>query len=414
MADFKFKLLRELIKEGVDISNDPENCSYPRSSFKRTVSGIKNDYEKIIKKSDDAEKLKTKKIKLEEERKDIIEKQESEESLDKTKKSKYIKEYEKLEKEIEKLEKEIKKLEKEIDSLWDKLKGKMKKEAGEYLKNKKDFADNSKISVAKDPKELNKIKDSKNYMNGLLDSYNKICDKVKNELQPIAKSGYNYYCSELLKKYTKSSINLAVNEIKKTDLSNPNDIKNHFGKELINDILNPHFFSFVYAYIKLQISRKKFSEWFETEYKYLMGFENLNEIEMLKYNKHGAYIDIVASLKQDTKELNVALNKLYDFCRDNGLKKQLNHIHTKLTGYSQVSLALALSNSLLGIAVGPYLIFKGLKNYTNKKKPLYQNICNLINETNNGLDDLIDQKPGKNDLNVQKVAYMREVVKELQ
>ncbi|MBQ6144135.1 MAG: hypothetical protein IJI84_06655, partial [Clostridia bacterium] len=70
------KLLWELIQEGVDISNAPENRMYLRSSFKRTVNGWKSDYNKL-KKIDDTD---TKKFKLEKELQDIIEKLESEES----------------------------------------------------------------------------------------------------------------------------------------------------------------------------------------------------------------------------------------------------------------------------------------------------------------------------------------------
>lgn len=385
--------LNAYILGGKEIYNDPDNRSYPRSSFKRIIKGWESDLYKII---------------------------EMDASITRNR-EKYNKETH--EKEKKKLEKQDKKLREKREQLLDKLNQKMKDEADKYLKNKKDFADESEISVAKNPKKLANIKKYKEYINNIFECYNQIYSIVKNTVQPLEQEAYSYYYSKLLKTYTKSSINFAVNEIKRLKLPNLNQIKNFYEiasdipskhKLIIKDIYTkPEFCSFVFAYINIIYAEKNFSNWFETEHYCITNFEDLNEEKMLEYHKHGAYINFVAALHNDSEKLVNALKKLYDFCNDIGLKNDLKHIRTKLSGYFDMCLALLLAGELLGSIVAPYYLNKGLKKYNNKKKPLLQNIYSLIDETNKELDDLIDQKPGKNDLNVRKVEYMRKISKEL-
>lgn len=397
----ELKDLTLYITEGEEIYNDPNNRMYLRSSFKRIIKGWKSDIEKIEKLNDDLSALKK-------ELKNVDEKLNNEK--DEVKKSKYSKEKEKLEKECDKLEKKI-------EQLVSKLNQKMKKEAAEYLANKKTFADKTGLSVAKNPKKLTKIQEYQKHISEIWGYYSKIYNLVEKEVSPMVERAYSYYFNELLPEYTKSSIDSVVTKLKELSITTKTKMEKLLKNEKLsstykdpanNICTDPDLFEFVLCYINQESCKERFSKWIETERYYLKNFKDLTEDEMLKYHKHGAYIDKTTELKADSEQLIAASKKFYSFCEDLKKTTDLKYKTNIIKGYFYVTTALILPIELTLIG-GAILQKNGLNLLNDKKKSLYQNLSNLVNKNNNDINELVDQRPGKNDLNVRKVEYMRKV-----
>ena len=297
----------------------------------------------------------------------------------------------------------------------------MKKDANEYLANKKTFADKTGLSVAKNPKKLTKIQEYRKYIYEIWGYYSKIYNLVEKEVSPMVEMAYEYYYNKLLPNHSKSSIDSVVTKLK-SSIKNKNDMENLLKSggtekfpstyiDLAKQIYNrPDLFSFVLCYIN-QPCKERFSKWIETEYFYLLNFKDLVEDEMLKYHNHGAYIDTVPKLKKESKNLIATSEEFYSFCKSLKKTTDLKNKGKVVAGYLAVTVALNLPIPF--ITAGPAVLKPGLKLLNDKKKSLIKNISDLINETNDKLDKLIDQKPGKNDLNVKKVTYMHKISKEL-
>ncbi|MBQ6144134.1 MAG: hypothetical protein IJI84_06650, partial [Clostridia bacterium] len=392
-----------------------------RSSFKRTVNGWKSDYNKL-KKIDDTD---TKKFKLEKELQDIIEKLESEES----------KERKKLEKEKEKLRKEIEKLAKQANvgnSLFNKLKEKMKKEAEKYLANKKNYLNENKISVTKDPKHSPALLDYKEKINNVNKCFSEIYNAVNKKVWPICENAYKHYrtfdtpdINFTIEKIKKPRIVPDIDHIKKLLQDNTNKFKKDFASKFTE---NPGFLHFVSCYVFLDslhaCKGKKFSDWFETEYSYLKRFKDLTDKEMLAYRKHGPFLEhtgFTGIIGRESENLYNALIDLYDFCKKHKTKNTLKYYAKRALGAYMVCDNIgAIAISVLSSSIPLQLIIilwtmfnPGFKLLNTKRKSLYEDITNTVKKINEEIDELVDYKPGKNDLNLEKVKYMHEVLNEL-
>lgn len=380
--------LKALISEGIAISQEEKNRSYLLSSFKRTVQSWEKDFKKI----------------------------EKEKSQDKK------------------------------DTLQKQLIDKIKKEAEKYLSNTKDFADDTQLTVAKNPKALKTINDYKAKLEKIQQSYKNLYDKIENTIFPSCKNAYNHYQELLKDKYLKASIDLIVKSIKDKNADTKNEIQEVITSAIITSdstkfsdkfISNDDFLKFVSCYTKIKDTKDSFTKWLEDEYKYLEKFKSLNEKYMLEYQKHGAYIEYDNSIQDDSNNLTSALGELYSFCEELKAKNSLKNIGKRflnvwLVGRGHVSGFKLLKAMICGVSLlagGTLLVINfimpiifassaivlsiGFKILNNKNKPLFDSITNLINKTNNRLDSLVNKKTGKNDLNIKKVVYMKNVKEEL-
>ena len=332
------KLLWELIQEGVDISNAPENRMYLRSSFKRTVNGWKSDYNKL-KKIDDTD---TKKFKLEKELQDIIEKLESEESQNKSKKSKYNKELKNLEKEITKFEEQDKKLREKREQLLDKLNQKMIKEAKKYLKNKKDLiTKDENETLIKSPELYKKLNKAKQDLQNNINWYNDIVSKAgklyDNKEQITSKPElYRPFCEYYYNNIAKNKNIASLPEFEKwmgqIDFNENND--------------------------DTPITRD-FNTWLDNELYYLEKFRDgtITISELLDYYNHGAYIETLID-KIPSKKIKSATTSYFKKLPKSLLRKILLAVGVPASAIYifTASTALSLLVYCLNIIFSPIII----------------------------------------------------------